>query len=37
MVGTHRGILSEEEARIIEKEWTEDPYMQDKKYENSDG
>ena len=37
MVGTYRGILSEEETSIIEKGWTEDPYIQDKKYENSDG
>ena len=30
-------ILSEDEVSLIEKGWTEDPYLQDKKYDQADG
>ena len=32
-----RGMLNAEEVKLIEKGWTEDPYIQDKKFNRADG
>ena len=32
-----RGMLSAEEVKLIDKGWTEDPYIQDKKFNHADG